>query len=120
MKTRQRWQDWINLIAGIWLFISPWLFSFNHMGFSWDPFVMGAVIIVSSVWALSDKRVWEEWVDLIIGVWVFFSPWILGFSNVSAALWNMLAAGAVIFVLSIWGLNSSSVRENTHAPSHAS
>jgi len=119
MKTKQRWQDWVNLIAGIWLFITPWLFGYSHMGFSWDAFVMGAVVIVSSVWALSDQRRWEEWVDLIIGVWIFFSPWILGFSTISAALWNMLAVGAVVFVLSVWGLNIAPVRDNAHTPSHA-
>jgi len=119
MKTKQRWQDWINLIAGVWLFISPWLFGFSHMGFSWDAFVMGAVVIIFSVWALSDKRQWEEWVNLIIGIWVFFSPWILGFSGMSAALWNMLIVGAVVVILSIWALSSASSSENVQATSKA-
>ena len=105
MKNRnQRWQDWINLIAGIWLFIVPWLFGFARTGYSWDAFLFGAVMIVFPILALIDKRMWEEWIDGIIGIWVFISPWVLGFSTNSAAIWNFLAVGFVVTILSIWNL----------------
>jgi len=27
-----RWQDWVNLLLGAWLFISPWALGFSNMG----------------------------------------------------------------------------------------
>ncbi len=51
-----RWQDWVTLFAGIWLFINPWLFGYYRMAYAWDAFLFGAVLFVFSIWALSDKR----------------------------------------------------------------
>jgi hypothetical protein len=31
MKER-RWQDWLNLLIGVWLFISPWAVGFASSG----------------------------------------------------------------------------------------
>lgn len=103
-KRNQRWQDWVNLIAGIWLFITPWLFNYARTGYSWDAFLFGFIMIIFSIWAISDRRLWEEWVDSIIGIWVFISPWVLSFSFDYAALWNFLAVGFVATILSIWNL----------------
>lgn len=104
MKNTQRWQDWIILIGGIWLFISPWLLSFGDANYSWDAFIMGILLIIFSLFALGNKRIWEEWVTLIIGAWIFISPWVLGFAG-RGNEWNFFIVGAVIFILSIWDLS---------------
>ncbi|HZI69477.1 MAG TPA: SPW repeat protein, partial [Hanamia sp.] len=104
MKTTTRWQDWLILIGGIWLFISPWLFAFGHTNYSWDSFLMGALLIIFSLMALGNKRIWEEWITLIIGVWIFISPWVLGFANAPDS-WNFYIVGAAVFILSIWDLS---------------
>jgi len=107
MKRIQRWQDWVSLIFGIWLFITPWIFGFAHTNYSWSPFIFGALIIIFSLWASGDKRLWEEWINAIIAIWIFISPWVLGFSNEPNAPWNMFMVGAVVFILSIWNLGGS-------------
>ena len=104
MKSTQRWQDWIILIGGIWLFISPWLFSFAHTNYSWDAYLMGILLIIFSAWALGNKRIWEEWLTLIIAAWVFISPWALGFSGTMDE-WNFFIVGGVVFILSIWDMS---------------
>jgi len=104
MKNTQRWQDWIILIGGIWLFISPWLLSFGYANYSWDAFIMGILLIIFSLFALGNKRIWEEWVTLIIGAWIFISPWVLGFAG-GGNEWNFFIVGAVVFILSIWDLS---------------
>ncbi|KKU41613.1 MAG: hypothetical protein UX58_C0007G0054 [Candidatus Wolfebacteria bacterium GW2011_GWB2_46_69] len=45
-----------------------------------------------------------SWAKLILGVWVFVSPWVLGFSGYAFALWSNVIAGACIVVLTLWGL----------------
>ncbi len=39
---------------------------------------------------------WQDWLTLIIGVWLFFSVWLLGFSGIAFAMWNALVFGVLI------------------------
>ncbi|HKJ94643.1 MAG TPA: SPW repeat protein [Gammaproteobacteria bacterium] len=47
------------------------------------------------------RGVWRDWLMLLFGIWLFFSPWILGFSATTVALWNGLIIGAAVVVFSI-------------------
>ena len=104
MKSTRRWQDWMILIGGIWLFISPWLLRYSHANYSWNAFAMGILLMIFSLMALGDKRIWEEWVTLIVGAWIFISPWVLGFANARES-WNFYIVGGAVFILSIWDLS---------------
>ena len=39
----KRWQDWLNLLIGIWLFISPWVIGFagTRHAASWNAWILG-------------------------------------------------------------------------------
>ncbi len=41
---------------------------------------------------------WQDAVNFLLGVWLFFSPWILGFTDIQAAAWNAYLFGAIIAV----------------------
>ncbi|MEK7193983.1 MAG: SPW repeat protein [Patescibacteria group bacterium] len=47
---------------------------------------------------------WLNWVKLVLGLWVAVSPWILGFSGITTALWSNIIAGALIAIFALWGL----------------
>ena len=47
---------------------------------------------------------WLNWVKLVLGLWVAVSPWILGFSGITTALWSNVIAGALIVIFALWGL----------------
>jgi hypothetical protein len=108
-----KWQDAVNLILAIWLFISPWVLGFYPGGMiasgaaAWNAWIFGIVIGVFAVAALIKARPWEEWITLLSGAWVFISPFVLAFyaGNIPA-MWNSLIVGAVVFILSIWDLNT--------------
>lgn len=42
-----------------------------------------------------------SWVELVLGIWVVASPWILGFSG-ALGLWSNVVAGTSIAVLALW------------------
>jgi hypothetical protein len=42
---------------------------------------------------------WQDGVCLLLGVWLFFSPWVLGFVGLQMAFWNALLFGAIIAAL---------------------
>src|SRR5947207_671076 len=76
--------DVANLILGAVLFFSPWIFAFAAGPQSQNAFASGIVIAALSIAALSAYAVWEEWVNLIIGLWALVSPWLLGFQATTA------------------------------------
>jgi hypothetical protein len=118
VKNTQRWQDWLTLLIGIWLFITPWIFGFSHTDFAWSPFIMGALVFLFSIWALVNRKVAEETINLIIGIWVFISPWVLGFSHTANAAWIMFVFGAILIVVDIWGIGIT--KKVTHEPDNFS
>lgn len=43
---------------------------------------------------------WQDGVNLLLGVWIGASPWLLGFAeSLEMAAWNMLIVGGAIVVL---------------------
>jgi hypothetical protein len=108
-----KWQDWVNLVLAVWLFISPWVLSFYPGGTAasvpaaWTAWILGIVIAVFSIAALAQAQPWEEWINLIAAVLLFISPLVLGYHAVAvAAMWNALIVGAAVFILAIWDLNT--------------
>jgi hypothetical protein len=66
-----------------------------------NAWIAGAVIGVTSIAALVSFAEWEEWVNLILGLWVAISPWALSFKLVisETAVRAQVALGLVIAVL---------------------
>jgi len=46
------------------------------------------------------SRHWQDWADLMLGLAVLASPWLLDFSNSSAPTWNAVIVGSAVIVLS--------------------
>jgi SPW repeat len=102
-KLTLKWQDAINLVLGLWLAISPWILSYAHESTpAWNAHVVGVIIAVAALAALAAFQKWEEWVNVALGAWLIASPFILGFSAISAALWNQLVVGLLVLVLAAW------------------
>jgi SPW repeat len=96
--TNSRLCDVGNLILGAFLFISPWLFTYPA-GHQWtNAIIAGIIIVVLSIAALAAFAVWEEWINLVVGLWLIASPWILHFSG-STAMRVDVAIGVVVAIL---------------------
>ena len=46
---------------------------------------------------------WATIVTILLGTWVFFSPFVLGVPVRSAAMWSNVAIGAVVVILALLG-----------------
>lgn len=42
-----------------------------------------------------------NWLNVILGIWIVISPFVLGFSNRTAMMWNDVATGGAIIVLAL-------------------
>ena len=95
-------QDWVNLVCGALLFISPWTLKFSgDLMAARTAWVGGIVIGAMAIAALVQFAEWEEWVALVVGVLVVISPWVLGFAAVHAALWTCVVLGLIVALASI-------------------
>ena len=97
--------DVANLILGAVLFFSPWMFGFDAGKVSENAYISGIVIAVLAIAALAAFTVWEEWLNLIVGLWVLVSPWVLGFQGTTRPMAVHVVVGIVVAVLAaieIW------------------
>jgi hypothetical protein len=90
--------DIINLFLGAFLFFSPWLFSYAAGAMSGAAWISGLLIFLASIAALAAFAEWEEWANLLLGIWVFVSPWVLGFDG-SQAMHINLVVGIIVAML---------------------
>ena len=91
--------DWINLVLAVILFLSPWIFGFPAGPASVNAMIAGIVIGVVAIAALVSFGQWEEWVNLILGIWVVISPWVLAFSSTASASWVQVIIGLAVAIL---------------------
>lgn len=93
--------DVANLILGGVLFFSPWIFGFAAGIQTQNAWVSGIVIAIISIAALAAFTVWEEWLNLIAGLWVIVSPWVLGFQDSGTAMTVNVVIGIIVAALAV-------------------
>ena len=71
--------DIYNLLLAAFLFISPWMFAQANGTAAADLRVSGVAVAILSLAAMLAFATWEEWANLLLGLWLIASPWILGF-----------------------------------------
>lgn len=94
---------YILLLAAV-LFASPWLFRLTNGIGKVDLLASGAVIAVISLAAIVAYADWEEWANLLLGVWLIGSPWLLGFAHTRAMHFSIGIGLVVAFLaaLELW------------------
>lgn len=98
------WTDWINILAGIWLFIAPWAVALGaSREAAWNAWIVGLVITVVGLVSLRDQR--AEWFNVAAAAWLFFSPWILDYGGFGLA-WNAWIVGVIVFIAALAGATS--------------
>jgi predicted cobalt transporter CbtA len=68
-----------------------------------DIWVTSAIIAILSLAAIIAYRDWEEWLNVLLGLWLIVSPWLLGFPH-TRAMHISIGFGAVIVFLALLDL----------------
>jgi hypothetical protein len=104
--------DVANLILGAILFFSPWIFGFDAGRVSENAHIAGIVIAALAVAALAAFAIWEEWLNLIVGLWVLVSPWVFGFQGTNAMTVHVIigAMVAILAAIELWLLSQNPPR----------
>jgi len=89
----------LDVLAGLWLFLSPFVLAHYAASAMSDDILMGTLIsLVGAISVLSTKNViWPQWLNELLGLWVFVSPWILHFARSHDAVNNNVVVGLLVF-----------------------
>lgn len=102
---KAKWEHIIIIFIGLWLMSIPWTvgwgFGPNDINVvMWNFLMVGAVVIIASIIALRNIRIWAEWLNLFMGTWLILSPLLLIYYKNSFFLWNSILFGVAIVGLS--------------------
>lgn len=115
----QRWQNWLTTLIGVWVFLTPNVLPsfFPDAAVTglvpWNHYIVGLAIAATGIAAIIAYQFWEEWIGMLLGLWLVASPWLLGFSNVTSLTVNDVATGVAVMALSGWVLTRADATTTT-------
>ncbi|MFL6676296.1 MAG: SPW repeat protein [Massilia sp.] len=103
----RRWQDETILLLGVWLFVSPWVLGYpGYSPPAINAFAAGAAMALLAAFDLYKTYVWAVLLNLLIGVWVAVSPWLVGVVQDRPMTSSLLVVGVAAVALGLWELHS--------------
>jgi len=54
---------------------------------------------MSGIWFFNVHRSWEDWVSMLLGVLIGFSPWLADQQHDQSVMWNAVLVGALVLGL---------------------
>jgi hypothetical protein len=91
--------SWVNILLGIWVIISPFVLAIHSPKGVWSNVITGAVVGILALIRWSMHQPGWSWLNLILGIWLFLSPFVLFLSG--AAIWNNVILGIIIAALAL-------------------
>jgi FtsH-binding integral membrane protein len=109
----KEWQDWVSVLLGIWICVSPSALYFTGDSTATHiALYVGFFMIAAEVFTLSPLGVLEEFIDVALGAWLLVSVWLFGIST-PAARFDMIVSGFAVLLFSfyeIWDSRRASGR----------
>jgi hypothetical protein len=103
----KRWQDWTIAVLGLWMMAPPSVLGFSMvensaMRVTW---FLGLAIVVFAGIAVYMPKIWEEAINIILGICLIASPWSFGYIHqTTPAAANAMVVGLLVVVLAVWAM----------------
>ncbi len=112
LKTHRTWEDYAGMGLGVIVLFSPWLTDqTSHSLAVTNATLAGILLFILAGLEIMRLYRWHEIVTLLVGAWLFVSPYILGYVALTPlATWHV-GLGAIIAFLALleiwqdWGLS---------------
>lgn len=97
----------LNVLAGIWLIIAPFVLNYSNGDPYWNDIVFGAIVAVFALIRVGGavRASWLSWINALIGIWLIVSAFWL--DNTATAGWNDVILGAIVLVLAALSAGAS-------------
>ena len=114
MTAWKRWQDWSVVVLGAILFVTPFVFAETSQTVAASAaYVLGVLVVLAGLLNAAMARAGGlEIIPAVLAVILFVSPWIFGFSGVTALAWSAWIV-AILIVLAIGSLYPTTRRRAT-------
>ena len=91
---------WINVLLGIWVVISPFVLGFALFPRAiWNNVLAGIIVaILALVRTGTPRQAGWSWANMILGIWLIISPFVLAFAT-TMAVWNNVILGIIILIV---------------------
>jgi hypothetical protein len=109
----------LSIIAGLWLIITPfWMGYFTTPAPFWNTFLVGIAVTVLSLIRASypAQNVGLSWINLVLGLWLIVSPFLLPYQNLAVPMRNDLIVGILVGLLSLWSALATPVYARYTSP----
>jgi hypothetical protein len=102
----------LNVLAGIWLVIAPFVLGYGNGDPIWNDVVFGAIVGLLALARVGGayRAASLSWINALIGVWLFCSAFWLDATGTAG--WNDIILGLIVFVL---GVASATATEDARA-----
>lgn len=105
-RTTVRTASGLDLVAGLWLVIAPFVLGYATVtGALWNDVIFGiAIVVLAASREVGEgyRHAWPSWVNALIGLWLIIAPFAIGYSFIREAVWNDVIIGIAVVVLATW------------------
>jgi hypothetical protein len=91
--------DWAEVVLGLVAVLSP-LWLDTNTAAMWTLIVMGGLVALDGLASLAmPGMVYGEGIQIVLGALLVLSPWVIGYTELSAASWTSWIVGALTIVV---------------------
>ncbi|UVS81329.1 MULTISPECIES: SPW repeat protein [Actinokineospora] len=91
--------DWAEVVLGLVALLSP-LWMATDTAATWTMVILGALIALDGLVSLARPgMVAGEAMQMVLGVLLFISPWVMGYSDLEGIAWTSWILGALTFIV---------------------
>jgi hypothetical protein len=93
----------INLLAGIWLIISPFVLNYSSFGVSsTNAIIVGVLVAILALIKLANyESNWAGWVNFLLGLWMIIAPFAMGHGSIGTVVTNEVILGIIVAASSL-------------------
>lgn len=90
----------LSVAVGIWLMFTRLTFG-NSGAMANSDHLVGALVVTFAIIAWAEVARSVRFINVLFGAWLIAAPWLLEGAGSALAIWNAMASGALLIVLSI-------------------
>jgi uncharacterized membrane protein HdeD (DUF308 family) len=91
--------DWAEVVLGVVALLS-FLWTDTNDAAVWTMVVLGALVAIDGLASLAvPGMVYGEYVQIVLGVLMFVSPWVMGYTELDGISWSSWIIGALTVIV---------------------
>lgn len=111
-------QDWAEVVLGVVTALAFLVFAADTAAL-WTMVILGALIAIDGLLSLAmPGLVYGEAVQIVLGVLLFVSPWVMGYTEFTGMSWTSWIVGVLTVIVGALGLQAAQATHRGVAGQH--